>query len=472
MATEESILKDLADIRCEEFVLNSFNELRNAKLFHLVFLGELVYVPEQRCWYAYNGTVWAPDAGDMHAMECCKLLATTLVKYCAALTDDTLRRHCLKVAARWQTRRVRETVLADAKSEMAKPMSAFDSQPDLLNVKNGTLELSTRTFREHRADDYLTKLADVDYAAGAKSERFNRFIAEIMCDDAALCGYLQRAFGYSLSGQPKEECLFLLHGATTRNGKSTLTESVMNVLGDYAAAVLPDTVAMKKTYNGAPNEDVARLHGIRFACVSEPDSAMTFNAAKVKTLTGRDTVTARYLHRNSFEFRPQFRLFINTNYLPRVEDNTLFQSGRIHIIPFLRHFSEAEQDKSLKEQFAREAEKSAILNWLLDGYELYCMEGLAAPAAAQAEVREYARHTDKVGRFIEERLERAPGHVIATKVLYEAYRDWSRENGEEPYSHRNFTTRLKQFGTVKRKRIKESSVYCLMDYCLCSICTT
>lgn len=470
-ATKEAILQDMEDLRCEDFTLNAYNELRNANLFHLVFAGELVYVKEKKCWYYYDGKVWRPDTGSIVAMECCKQLAVTLPTYCARIADDAKRAACLKTAARWQQRRVRETILSDAKSEMAKSFAAFDSDHDLLNVQNGTLELSTRTFRAHRAQDFLTRLAPVDYVAGCHDERFNRFIAEIMCDNHGLCGYLQRCFGYALSGHPREECLFLLYGATTRNGKSTLTESVMNVLGDYAAAVSPDSLAVKRVYSGAPNEDIARLKGVRLAAVSEPDSAMTFHASKVKTLTGRDTLTARYLHENSFEFRPQFRLFINTNYLPAVTDVTLFKSGRIRVIPFQRHFSEAEQDKSLKDYFARDEVKSAILNWLLDGYELYGLMGLEAPDEAQSAVAEYARVSDKVGRFVDERLTKAPGKYTATSVLYEAYRTWSNENGEEPYAHKNFVMRLKQFGMVKRKRIGELNVHCLMGYGLRSDCS-
>lgn len=464
MATQEQILNDLADIRCETYILNRYNELRNANLFRLVYAGELAYVPEKKCWYYYNGTVWEPDTGALYAMQCCKQLAVTLPTYCAGIADDEKRAVCLKTAARWQQRRVRETILSDAKSEMAVSFSVFDADADLLNVQNGTIELNDRTFREHRPEDYLTRLAPVDYVPGCRSERFNRFIAEIMCDNAGLCGYLQRCFGYALSGHPREECLFLLYGATTRNGKSTLTESVMSVLGDYAAAVSPDSLAVKRVYSGAPNEDIARLKGVRLAAVSEPDSAMTFHASKVKTLTGRDTLTARYLHENSFEFRPQFRLFINTNYLPAVTDVTLFKSGRIRVIPFQRHFSEAEQDKSLKEAFARDEARSAILNWLLDGYELYRAMGLEAPEEAQRAVAEYARVSDKIGRFVEERLIKAPGQVVATTVLYEAYRAWSLANGEEPYAHKNFIMRLKQHETVKRKRIGEKMPVCLYNY--------
>ena len=154
--------------------------------------------------------------------------------------------------------------------------------------------------------------------------------------------------GYALSGDTRFECLFILFGATTRNGKGTLMESVLSVMGDYGSTVRPETISMKQNVSSQnPTEDIARLAGIRFANISEPSKGLLLNAAQVKSMTGNDTLNARFLHENSFDFRPQFKIFMNTNYLPVITDITLFSSGRIMIIPFERHFEENEQDKTL-----------------------------------------------------------------------------------------------------------------------------
>ena len=125
-----------------------------------------------------------------------------------------------------------------------------------------------------------------------------------------------------------------------------------------------------------PSEDVARLAGVRFVNISEPDRSLRLDAALVKTMTGNDTMNARFLHENSFDFKPQFKLYINTNYRPAISDLTLFSSDRVIIVTFDRHFGEKEQDKNLKELFAMPNSQSAILNWLLDGYRLIQSEGL------------------------------------------------------------------------------------------------
>nr|DAE62239.1 MAG TPA: Superfamily 3 helicase [Caudoviricetes sp.] len=258
--------------------------------------------------------------------------------------------------------------LKDAQSVYPIPMAAFDSNRYLLNCNNGTLDLKAKTFYLHNPDDLLTKICAVDYIPSAHSQRFDAFIDEIMSHDSEKARFLQKSLGYGISGDTRYECLFLLYGELTRNGKGTLMESCLTAVGDYGRTVRPETIAQKQNTNSqAPSEDLARLAGIRFANISESSRGLVLNAAQVKSMTGNDSINARYLHENSFDFKPQFKLYINTNYLPVISDMTLFSSGRVVIIPFDRHFEEWEQDKSLKEEFSKPEVQSAILNWLGDG---------------------------------------------------------------------------------------------------------
>ena len=151
--------------------------------------------------------------------------------------------------------------------------------------------------------------------------------------------------------------------------------------GEYLeVAIYPVYTHPKKRGNSSnPTEDIARLAGIRFANISEPSRGLFLNAAQVKNMTGNDTLNARFLHDNSFDFKPQFKLYVNTNYLPVINDMTIFSSNRVHIIPFDRHFEEWEQDKSLKTEFATDEAKSAILNWLIEGFQLLQKEGFKPP---------------------------------------------------------------------------------------------
>ncbi len=140
--------------------------------------------------------------------------------------------------------------------------------------------------------------------------------------------------------------------------------------------------------------------------ISEPSRGLVLNAAQVKSMTGGDTINARFLHENSFDFLPKFKLYINTNYLPVITDMTLFSSGRVVIIPFERHFDESEQDKNLKREFAKPKNQSAILNWLIEGYQLLKKEGLTLPDSVKTATEAYKRGSDKIALFFEDALER------------------------------------------------------------------
>ena len=411
------------------------------------------YVPERKKWYIFNGQRWVADAGSLMAMELCKDLADALIVYALSVKDEGVRGVFLDQCRKWQRRRFRDIYLKDAQSVYPIPMAAFDSDRYLLNCNNGTLDLRSKTFYPHNPDDLLTKICAVDYIPSAHSQRFDAFIDEIMSHDKEKARFLQKSLGYGISGDTRYECLFLLYGELTRNGKGTLMESCLTAVGDYGRTVRPETIAQKQNANSqAPSEDLARLAGIRFANISEPSRGLVLNAAQVKSMTGNDSINARYLHENSFDFKPQFKLYINTNYLPVISDMTLFSSGRVVIIPFDRHFEEWEQDKGLKEEFSKPEVQSAILNWLVEGYYLLQAEGLSQPRAVTEAIRAYSYESDKIAQFAEERLEEDANAETRTSEVYSSYRQWCADNGCYAENNRNFNHELRKFATVVRRR--------------------
>ena len=230
-------------------------------------------------------------------------------------------------------------------------------------------------------------------------------------------------------------------------------ETFLRLMGDYGKTARPETIGTRFQQNSnAPSEDIARLNGARFVNISEPDKKLTLSAALVKSLTGNDTITARFLHENSFEYRPQFKMFINTNYLPQITDLTLFSSGRIKTIPFERHFEEREQDRSLKETFAKPESLSGILNWCIEGLRMLEAEGFSEPQAVRAATAEYEHNSDKMALFMEECLEAAPAAMERTSQVYSVYQGWCNENGFHAENVRNFRSLLAGYATVERRR--------------------
>lgn len=429
----------------------------SGRLFSDIVRGQARYVASRKSWFIYDGTRWTPDEGNMATMEMCKAIGDALTHYAFAIQDENERKQYVKYTMRWMTRNYRKTILDDAASVYNIGMDEFDADVNLLNCKNGTLDLKTMQFRNHNPDDKITKIADVVYDPNARCPRFEQFLIEVMSGDADKSAFLQKALGYALSGDSRYECMFILYGATTRNGKSTLMESILRVFGDYGLTVAPETIAAKQRNSSGPSEDLARLAGRRLANISEPSRGMRLNAAQVKSMTGNDSINARFLHCNSFDFRPQFKLYINTNYLPSVDDMSLFSSNRVRVIPFDRHFEPQEQDPNLKHLFAEEEAKSAILNWLIAGWQLLQKEGLDSPAAVVEATKEYSRDSNKIALFAEEKLIEDRTGEARTAAVYERYKEWCDVNGCMPENSTNFKKSLQAIGTVVRRRPRDGS---------------
>lgn len=393
----EDEFRDFAD-PYENQVRYSFDERGLSYLYADSLKMSLRYVCDIGKPFHYGAGKWQEDVGYVFSRK----YAKDFVSFLKDKVSDQEKKKCVDMLL---NRSKRETIIKDAQDVHPVTMRNFDANPHLLNCLNGTYDLETDQFRNHQPLDFLSKQANVNYVPGAKNERWTKFINEIMCGDTDLAHYLQKILGYCLSGATSEECLFIAYGPTTRNGKGTLMESIGNVLGDYARTMQPASLAQRKASGSGHSADIARLAGIRFVNASELPSDMKLDAAIVKQITGGDTVTTRLLYQNFFEYKPQFKVFINTNHLPEIEDDTLFSSGRLRLIPFDRHFDEAEQDHSLKHEFRKDEGKSAILNWLLEGYALYMKEGLIPPKRAEDLLLEYCKNNDRVGLYIKHRLE-------------------------------------------------------------------
>lgn len=437
-------------------------DIGNGALFADVFKSRARFGFENKKWYVYDGRRWKKDPNSLAVMELCKQLADALMHYATSLPEDEHSKQYIAEVTKWRNRSKRETILKDAASVHPVMMNEFDNDPYLFNCQNGTLNLKTGEFHQHTPHDMITMLAGVAYNPTARCVRWERFISEIMQSDAEKALFLQKALGYALTGDTTQECFFVLYGATTRNGKGTTMETFKHLMGEYGAAASPQTVAQKKNQDSrAPSEDIARLAGKRFVNLSEPDQAMVLSSATVKTLTGNDTINARFLHEGSFEFVPQFKLFINTNHLPRVTDPTVFSSGRVKVIPFERHFEPEEQDKTLKQTLAQPNELSGILNWCVEGFRKMQAEGLNPPACVLEATGSYQHSNSKIALFFDDRMTLDPQGETAMETLYIVYSDWCRHNGFMVTNRQNFNTEIERYcgdtGKIKRKRPKGSA---------------
>ena len=446
----------------------SWDDKGFAELFAELNKNNLRYNTTAKQWYFFDGVCFRPDEGSMRAMQKANQFAEALTEYCGTISDERKRAEYRKTISKYGQLRLRETLVKDARVRYFISHNDLDKNTDLLNCKNITLNLKTGEVLPHRADDLISKACNVVYDPEAKSVLWEKFVSDIMRGDKEKTEYLQKILGYSLTADTSLETCFILYGSTTRNGKSTLVETISHMLGDYSRTVLPQSLALKQNKDArTASGDIARLCGCRFVSCCEPPKKMAFDASLLKTILGRDSITARNLYEREFEFIPQFKLFINTNYLPQIDDDTLFSSGRINVITFDRHFSKAEQDMALKGKLRSEENLSGILNWCLEGLRKFYAEGAKPPETVRNATQFYRNKSDRLSEFISTCLVRSEKNLLAGEV-YRVYQSWSMDNGYEYLSKGQFLENLRdrrvvsKLGTVNGSTCK--NVLCKYDY--------
>lgn len=414
---------------CPESKL-SLQEIGTAQTFGELYKPELRYNSTSETFYFYNGHYWNEDSGKIHAQTLAKEFYQLCMSYAFDyIHDENIRNNFVDVYGKYSSKRNRDTLISDAITILAISESDFDKNLNLLNVRNGTINLETFKLQAHDPEDLLTNYTDVEYIPNAHSDLWESFISSVFPNDKPLQRYVRAAIGYSITGNPKLERMFIFYGKSTRNGKSTMLNTISHVLGSYAKSAPAELLQLKVKDSRVASEDLARLSRCRFLTISEPAQTMVFDVPLIKSLTGRDIITARRLYEKSFEYVPKFSMFLNTNYLPKVLDDSLFSSDRVDVIPFTKHFTAQEQDTSLKQKLQTDENKSAVLWWILTGLNDFYSHGLLRPLSVATETRLYVQQSDKLQSFIDEVLEPVEQPCLTLKDCYTAFKDWCASCG-------------------------------------------
>ena len=418
----------------------SWDEAGITDLFAECYKNDTRYCPEMKSWFTYEGGRWKKDVGSLLISAKIKEFARLMALYCGEIKDDDVRRRYMAFVSKLGNRRPREQIMKDAADSLRVEAKDFDSHPYLINCRNGTFDLVKGVFREHDWRDFLTMQTNFDFTLQKVScKRWMDFIKEITEGDKEKADYLQRALGYSILGTSNEECMFILYGKSTRNGKSTLLNTIQHLLGDYATVAPVELICRSDRARNAESatSTLAGLKGRRFVTMAESDTSGKLDEAVIKQYTGGEEITARRLYENAITFMPQFTMWLSCNDLPAVRDKSLFASDRVRVIEFNRHFSDEEQDKTLKSYFESDEAMKGIFAWLVRGYNRYRTFGLAMPESMKPVMRAYAKDNDIVLQFLEDRCERSDEGTKA-KTLYDRYKSWCRTNGY-------YTCSLKKF---------------------------
>lgn len=428
-----------------------WSEAGMAELFGEVYNKEARYCFEHKCWYVYEGGKWAEDYGDLLVSGKIKVFMRLMIAYCGEIENYEVQNAYAKFVARMGDTRMRDRIMKDAREVLRISANEFDSNPYLINCLNGTYDLKTYHFYEHKWDDFLTMQTRFRFTMNrdVKCDRWLQFIDEVTEGDKEKADFLQRALGYSLLGMSNEECMFILHGKTTRNGKSTLLNTIQYMLGDYSTVTPVQLICKgdKSRNENAATPILAGLKGKRFVTMSESNEYGKLDEEKIKQLTGGEEVTARALYQKAFTYKPQFTLWLSCNDLPAVTDKSLFASDRIKVIEFNKHFSADEQNKQLKDEFCELDNMKGIFMWLVRGYIRYRERGLTMSENLRKVVRQYEKDNDLVLQFLEARCERDESAVIKKKDLYRAFTIWAKSEYAPVLSARKFNAEMERHPT-------------------------
>ena len=370
-----------------------------------------------------------------------KRTALAIFEEAKAAAEDVRRQGLAEFAVKSQKRERISAMLDLAKPELAVTPDELDADPWLLNCLNGTVDLRTGALRPHRRDDYLTKVCRAAYGPDAPAPVLQRFLGRIFRTYPELIAYVQKVMGYAATGLTSEQVLFFLYGKGA-NGKTTLLDPVLHVLGDYAGKADRDLLTAAE---GAVHPtNVADLMGKRLVVCSETNEGRRFDEARLKDLVGETRLKARFMRCDFFEFTATHKVFLYSNHKPLVRGTDLGFWRRMRMVPFVETIAEEEKDKCLVEKLKAEAD--GILGWMVRGCLLWQREGLGLPDEVARATDGYRREMDSVGLFLQECCFTGERFEASSQDLYVCYCGWCEDAGEKPVSQKRLGMQLAERG--------------------------
>lgn len=421
-----------------------------ALVFANKYAGRMLYAHKFGRWFEWDGCRWRAEE-TAKAFDFARSLARKINREGKAGISSAS--FCNGVEA-----------FARADRTFAITGEEFDADNYMLNTPAGTFDMLNNVLRPHDPDDRITLLT----AAGPTpdgGERFKQFLDEVTGGDAELIRFLQVSLGACLSGAVESHWMLFWTG-NGRNGKNTLGDLVMYVMGDYAKKI-STSVLMAKTYEGHPTE-IANLKGVRLATASEVSQGEYWHESRINELTGDSTLSARYMRGDLFEFKRTHKHLIYGNHRPRLRSVTEALKARIKIVPFNQSFI-GREDPMLPAKL--QAEAGYVMYWLLEGHREWLKLGRKLPdcAAVRAESESYFSAQSTTDMWVAERLEiiendsRKVRDLPKSSSLYADYRRWKEDRGEHPVTLPLWAETMRRFEKVQSGGVRYRGVSLLPD---------
>jgi putative DNA primase/helicase len=393
---------------------------------------DLRYVAAWSHWYSYNGQCWQCDE-TLKVFDLVRKLCRDMAERCTKNKIATGLTSAKTVAAVER--------LAKADRRIAATVKQWDADPWLLNTPDGVVDLHSGKLRSHVTTDYLTKITSIAPDSNCSIERWQNFLQTVTAGDDKLIGYLQRLSGYALTGVTIEHMFAFLWG-TGFNGKSTFIDAITHCVGDYHCSAPIETFTASHT-DRHPT-DLAGLRGARLVTAIETDEGRHWAESKIKTLTGGDKISARFMRQDFFEYIPQFKLLIAGNHKPALRSVDEAMRQRFNLVPFTVTIQPDRRDPQLREKL--QAEWPEILAWMIQGCLDWQQHGLNPPDAVTAATNAYLEAQDAMTSWIDDDCLQDANAWETSKLLFASWKLWAERSGEPVGNSKTFRDRLEKRG--------------------------
>jgi len=389
-------------------------------------------------WLCWDGVRWVKEI-TLRAFDQARLVCREAASRCQKA----------KIAAKLSSAATVAAVerMAKADRRHAATIEQWDADLWLLNTPGNVVNVRTGQARGNSREDYATKITLGRWEDSArKPELWLTFLNDVTGGDTELQSYLARVAGYALTGVTTEHALFFFYG-TGANGKSVFLNTLAAVMGDYATNA-PISTFLESKSEQHPT-DLAGLRGARLVTAIEVEKGRRWAETKIKSLTGGDKISARFMRQDFFEYVPQFKLLIAGNNKPEIRDVDEAMRRRMHLIPFEVTIPPHRRDHGLAQKLL--AEKDGILRWAIDGCLEWQRVGLMPPARVVSATEEYLEAEDALGRWLEECCDRNSSATTTTNELFGSWKIWSERGGEYTGTLRKFSEDVAKRGFARWK---------------------
>ena len=395
---------------------------------------DLRYCHTTGCWYRWDGVRWVRDE-TRRAFTWARNLVASLNRGAEFRIQAVTGKASFAAAVER---------FAQADEAIAVTREIWDRDPLLLGTPEGVVDLRTGDLRPAARDDYITRITAVAPSPTADCPTWLAFLREATGGDPALIGFLQRWFGYCLTGLTREHALLFVYGPGG-NGKGVLLVTITGILGSYAVTAALDTFTAAK--GDRHPTDLAMLAGARFVITTETEEGRGWAEARIKAMTGGDPVTARFMRQDFFTYVPAFKLTISGNHKPALRNVDDAARRRFNVVPFLHR--PAAPDPQLTEKLCKEW--PGILRWMIDGCLAWQRDGLQRPKAVLDATAEYFAEQDLLTQWVEECCETGAGFGETSGKLFASWRTFALDRSDEAHNAKWLGSMLERHGFRRAK---------------------